>query len=155
VADETLGVPAPGGEAKDEVSQVEDDYTVKTEQAHQFGPMFYITVAISAAFVVAGVLFTEPFGSALAAILLLAGGLDALQNGAILAATPFGILMLVMCWCLYKALVRDYREERRIQQEIMGYDREVERRQQDEIMRRLTADQPVPTGQQRASNPNE
>jgi glycine betaine transporter len=91
----------------------------------------------------------------LAAILLLAGGLDALQNGAILAATPFGIPMLFMCWCLYKALVRDYREERRIQQEIMGYDSEAERRQQDEIMRRLTADQPVPTGQQRTSNPNE
>jgi glycine betaine transporter len=34
---------------------------------------------------------------ALAAILLLTGGLDALQNGAILAATPFAILMCLMC----------------------------------------------------------
>jgi len=49
---------------------------------------------------------------ALAAILLLTGGLDALQNGAILAATPFAILMCLMCWCLYKTLRRDYREER-------------------------------------------
>ncbi len=41
---------------------------------------------------------------ALAAILLVTGGLDALQNGAILAATPFAILMCLMCWCLYKTL---------------------------------------------------
>jgi choline-glycine betaine transporter len=38
---------------------------------------------------------------ALAAILLLAGGLEALQNGAIQAATPFAILMCLMCWCLH------------------------------------------------------
>jgi choline-glycine betaine transporter len=56
---------------------------------------------------------------AIAAILLLAGGLDALQNGAILAATPFAILMCLMCWCLYKTLQRDYREARKQVQEIM------------------------------------
>ena len=56
---------------------------------------------------------------ALAAILLLTGGLDALQNGAILTATPFAILMCLMCWCLYKTLRRDYREERQQIQEIM------------------------------------
>ncbi len=39
--------------------------------------------------------------AALAAILLVAGGLDALQNGAILAATPFALIMLVMCWSLH------------------------------------------------------
>jgi len=44
---------------------------------------------------------------ALAAILLVAGGLDALQNGAIVAATPFVILMLVMCWSLMKAMSED------------------------------------------------
>lgn len=49
---------------------------------------------------------------ALAAILLVSGGLNALQNGAILAATPFGILMLAMCWSLYKTLKSDYQEER-------------------------------------------
>ncbi|MDP9425101.1 MAG: BCCT family transporter [Actinomycetota bacterium] len=48
---------------------------------------------------------------AIAAILLLAGGLSALQNGAILTGTPFGILMLAICWSLYKAIKRDYREE--------------------------------------------
>ena len=44
---------------------------------------------------------------AIAAILLVAGGLDALQNGAILAATPFAVLMLVICWALIKALSQD------------------------------------------------
>ncbi len=46
----------------------------------------------------------------LAAILLLAGGLDALQNGAILAATPFSVIMLFMCWSLYRAMSQDYDE---------------------------------------------
>jgi len=45
---------------------------------------------------------------ALAAILLVAGGLTALQNGAILAATPFAAIMLAMCWSLYRALSSDY-----------------------------------------------
>ncbi|MDQ4094374.1 MAG: BCCT family transporter, partial [Actinomycetota bacterium] len=49
--------------------------------------------------------------AALAAILLAAGGLDALQNGAILAATPFGILMLAICWSLHRTLTDDRREE--------------------------------------------
>jgi len=44
---------------------------------------------------------------AIAAILLVSGGLDALQNGAIVAATPFAVLMLVMCWCLLKVLAED------------------------------------------------
>lgn len=46
---------------------------------------------------------------AIAAVLLAAGGLDALQSGAIVAATPFGLLMIAICW----ALVRALREERR------------------------------------------
>ena len=38
------------------------------EQVQQFRAMFYITVAISAVFVLAGVFFTDPFGSALATV---------------------------------------------------------------------------------------
>jgi glycine betaine transporter len=49
--------------------------------------------------------------AALAAILLVAGGLDALQSGAILAATPFAFLMLAMCWALQRTLAADYAEE--------------------------------------------
>jgi choline-glycine betaine transporter len=40
----------------------------ETERVQQFGAAFYITVAISALFVLAGVFFTEPFGSALATV---------------------------------------------------------------------------------------
>jgi glycine betaine transporter len=79
---------------------------------------------------------------ALAAILL-TGGLDALQNGAILAATPFAILMCLMCWCLYKTIRRDYREEREQVREIMAHDQNVEKRQMQEIMRRHEAGEPV------------
>ena len=80
---------------------------------------------------------------AIAAILLLTGGLDALQNGAILAATPFAILMCLMCWCLYKTLQKDYREERRQVQEIMAHDQNVEKKQMQEIMRRHESGEPV------------
>ncbi len=51
--------------------------------------------------------------AALAATLLAVGGLDALQNGAILAATPFAVLMLVICWALYRALADDHPRETR------------------------------------------
>ncbi len=77
---------------------------------------------------------------AIAAILLLSGELNAPQNGAILAATPFAILM---CWCLYKTLRRDYREERRQVQEVMAHDQNVEKQQMQEIMRRHEAGEPV------------
>src|SRR5215213_166528 len=110
--------------------------------------------------------------AALAAALLLAGGggpdaLSGLTNGAILAATPFGILMVPMCYGLYKTLRTDFREERRLMEEVMGYDREMERRQMNEIVRRRAAgepiDQPAPTGhpggpppqQMTAENPQE
>jgi len=54
----------------------------------------------------------------IAAVLLVAGGggsdaLNGLTNGAILAATPFGILMVPMCYGLYKTLANDSREEER------------------------------------------
>ena len=61
----------------------------------------------------------------IAAVLLVAGGggtdaLDGLTNGAILAATPFGILMVPMCYGLLKTLRSDRRdEERREIEEIM------------------------------------
>ncbi len=45
------------------------------------------------------------------AVLLLAGGLEALQNASILAALPFTFIMLAMCWSLLKALNRDVGEE--------------------------------------------
>jgi len=47
--------------------------------------------------------------AAIAAILLVSGGLPALQNGAIIAATPFGFIMLALCWSLHRTLSDDYR----------------------------------------------
>jgi glycine betaine transporter len=88
-------------------------------------------------------LFWGAIMGALAAILLLAGGLDALQNGAILAATPFAILMCLMCWCLYKTIRRDYREEREQIREIMAHDQNVEKQQMQELLRRHEAGEPV------------
>src|ERR687894_791550 len=103
--------------------------------------------------------------AALAVALLLAGGggpdaLSGLTNGAILAATPFGILMVPMCYGLYKTLKTDYREERRQLQEAMAYDREKELQQMREIMagpprRRLCRVSPTPTNRPPAPNPNE
>jgi glycine betaine transporter len=80
--------------------------------------------------------------AALAVALLLAGGggpdaLSGLTNGAILAATPFGILMVPMCYGLFKTLRTDFREERQQLQEAMAYDRQVELRQMQEIMHPL------------------
>src|SRR5215207_3717361 len=54
----------------------------------------------------------------IAAVLLVAGGggsdaLNGLTNGAILAATPFGLLMIPMCYGLYRTLAADRREEER------------------------------------------
>jgi choline-glycine betaine transporter len=40
----------------------------EAEQVQQFGAVFYITIGISAAFDLAGVYFTEPFGGALATV---------------------------------------------------------------------------------------
>ena len=51
--------------------------------------------------------------AALAAVLLAAGGLGALQNGAVLAATPFALVMLALCYCLHKTISEDYREAQR------------------------------------------
>ena len=60
----------------------------------------------------------------IAAVLLVAGGggpgaLNGLTNGAILAATPFGLLMIPMCYGLYRTLAADRREEER--QELARY----------------------------------
>ena len=47
------------------------------------------------------------------AVLLAVGGLDALKTFAILAATPFTLVLIGMCFCLYVDLRRDPLRERR------------------------------------------
>ncbi len=71
--------------------------------------------------------------AAIAAVLLVAGGggstaLDGLTNGAILAATPFGILMVPMCYGLYKTLQADYERENEPEEEAAPEGRTVDRR---------------------------
>ncbi len=66
--------------------------------------------------------------AAIAAVLLVAGGggttaLNGLTNGAILAATPFGILMVPMCYGLYKTLQADYQGENEREEEAAPEDR--------------------------------
>jgi hypothetical protein len=51
--------------------------------------------------------------------------------------------MCLMCWCLYKTIRRDYREERQQVREIMAHDQNVEKLQMAEIMRRHEAGEPV------------
>ncbi|MGY3339732.1 choline/carnitine/betaine transport [Streptomyces filamentosus] len=45
--------------------------------------------------------------AAVAAVLLVAGGLDSLQTATILVALPFVVVMLVLCWALLKELRED------------------------------------------------
>jgi glycine betaine transporter len=49
--------------------------------------------------------------AAIAAVLLLTGGLEALERASILAGLPFALIMIAMCWTLYKGLSQDAREE--------------------------------------------
>lgn len=49
--------------------------------------------------------------SMVAAVLLLAGGLQVLQTASIAAAFPFAIIMIVMCWSLFKALKEEVKED--------------------------------------------
>ncbi|MTE21582.1 BCCT family transporter [Streptomyces sp. TRM43335] len=45
--------------------------------------------------------------AAVAAVLLVAGGLDGLKTGTILVALPFVLVMLTLCWALFKELRED------------------------------------------------
>ncbi|WP_026695518.1 glycine betaine uptake BCCT transporter [Peribacillus kribbensis] len=79
--------------------------------------IYYITVADTATFVLGmlsegGTLNPSSqikmtwgiIQSALAAVLLLAGGLDVLQTASIAAALPFALIMVVMCYSLLRGL---------------------------------------------------
>ncbi|WGU94884.1 BCCT family transporter [Paenibacillus dendritiformis] len=86
---------------------------------------FFITSADSATFVL-GMMSSDGnpnpsipikltwgiFQSLIAIVLLLSGGLDALQTASILTALPFAVVLLGMCASLAKALRREERERR-------------------------------------------
>ncbi|MGG0414280.1 BCCT family transporter [Peribacillus simplex] len=46
-----------------------------------------------------------------AAVLLMAGGLQVLQTASMAAAFPFAIIMVIMCWSLFKALKEEVKED--------------------------------------------
>ncbi|CAN5752207.1 glycine betaine transporter OpuD [soil metagenome] len=86
--------------------------------------VFFITSADSASFVLASMssegavyprivlrLIWGGVISAFAAVVLLSGGLDALQRVAIIAAVPFAVIMIVMCWAMLKAFSAELQEE--------------------------------------------
>ena len=54
----------------------------------------------------------------IAAALLLAGGLDALQGMIIIAALPFALLMLLVMWALYRVFDAEYLRQRRKAQRV-------------------------------------
>lgn len=85
--------------------------------------VFFITSADSASFVLASMssegavyprivlrLIWGGVISAFAAVVLLSGGLDALQRVAIIAAVPFAVIMIVMCWAMLKAFSAELQE---------------------------------------------
>ncbi|KPV42841.1 glycine betaine uptake BCCT transporter [Alicyclobacillus ferrooxydans] len=55
--------------------------------------------------------------SLIAVVLLLSGGLQGLQTASIVAALPFAVIMIVMCYSLVKALNEDLRNQRRQENE--------------------------------------
>ena len=86
--------------------------------------IFFITSADSASFVLGSMstggtlnpktavkLTWGAIIAAFAGVLLLAGGLDALQKVAIIAAIPFAFIMIAMCFSLYKGLSEEFEEQ--------------------------------------------
>ena len=53
---------------------------------------------------------------AVAATLLLGGGLKALQTAAVSTGLPFAIILLIMCYSLYKGLHEEYEEMQQMAQ---------------------------------------
>ena len=110
--------------------------------------VFFITSGDSAAFVLSsmstggsenpatGVKVTWGLIVALfAAVLLVTGGLEALQTATIAAAVPFSLIMVWMCFALFKALSQEMRQENQ------------ERQVPEEELRGPRAEEPAENGQ--------
>ena len=88
--------------------------------------MFFVTSADSATFVL-GMLSSKGvqnpgnkvklvwglLQSSIAAVLLFSGGLQGLQTASILAAAPFSIIMVLMCYSLYLSLQTEFKSQKR------------------------------------------
>jgi len=67
---------------------------------------------------------------AVAAVLLIGGGLGALQTAAIASGLPFAIILLVMCYSLYKGLKDEVKKHER-------YKEDVQKEDYEEIVRKI------------------
>ncbi|CAM3394689.1 MULTISPECIES: glycine betaine uptake BCCT transporter [Saccharibacillus] len=95
--------------------------------------MFFITSADSATFVL-GMLSSngtlDPSAkikitwglvqSSIAVVLLISGGLTALQTASIVVALPFAVIIIGMCFSLYKALSEEDRENRKREKRVLA-----------------------------------
>ena len=61
---------------------------------------------------------------AVAAVLLIGGGLQALQTATIVTGLPFAIILMVMCYSLYKGLKEDHEqmEEKKSEKQMKNYE---------------------------------
>lgn len=89
--------------------------------------IYYITVADTSTYVL-GMLSEEGnlnpslkikitwgvIQSLVAAVLLMAGGLQVFQTASIIAAFPFTIIMIIMCWSLFKGFNEEEKEEKTV-----------------------------------------
>src|SRR5918998_1692754 len=64
--------------------------------------------------------------AAIAAGLVLSGGIEALERASILVGLPFALIMIAMCWSLYKGLSQDAREEEQQEEQEESEDRPAE-----------------------------
>ncbi len=79
----------------------------------------------------------------IAAVLLIGGGLSALQTAAITTGLPFAIVLLIMCWSLYKA----FHEELDL---LEGhYDAALFRSQHEALLEQVAVGAEEPTGEER------
>jgi len=67
---------------------------------------------------------------AVAAVLLIGGGLGALQTAAIASGLPFAIILLIMCYSLYKGLKDEVKKHER-------YKEDVQKEDYEEIVRKI------------------
>ena len=75
-----------------------------------------------------------------AAVLLIGGGLQALQTATIVTGLPFALILMVMCYSLYKGLSEDQRklEEKRSEKQLENYEEIV-----SEIVNRRKENSPI------------
>ena len=75
----------------------------------------------------------------IASVLLIGGGLQALQTATIVTGLPFAIILIVMCFSLYKGLSEDMKklQKRESQKELENYEEIV-----SEIVKKRNTNQP-------------